>query len=104
MSLQSAAMRHGCNSPCVRICIALIVKFVLPWNLIASFFSSYDRSDELAEVFQANLFSRDGRAMTFGDLRPDRPRLLINATDLQSGRRFIFCDESFDELNSDLSK
>ncbi len=82
----------------------LIVKFLLPWNLIASFFSSYDRTDELAEVFQTHLFSRDGRAMTFGDLRPDRPRLLINATDLQSGRRFIFCDESFDELNSDLSK
>jgi DNA-binding HxlR family transcriptional regulator len=29
---------------------------------------------------------------------------LINATDLQSGRRFVFCNESFDEINSDLSK
>jgi predicted acylesterase/phospholipase RssA len=42
--------------------------------------------------------------MTFADLLPDRPRLLINATDLQSGERFIFCNETFDELNSDLSK
>src|SRR5258706_14543402 len=25
MSLQSAAMRHGCNSPCVRICIVLLI-------------------------------------------------------------------------------
>jgi hypothetical protein len=42
--------------------------------------------------------------VTFADLRADRPRLLINATDLQSGRRFIFCNESFDDLNSDLSR
>src|SRR5439155_4176810 len=41
---------------------------------------------------------------TFSDLLPDRPRLLINATDLQSGRRFVFCNQSFDEINSDLSK
>src|SRR6202012_303053 len=34
----------------------------------------------------------------------DRPRLLINATDLQSGSKFIFCNEDFDDLNSDLSK
>jgi predicted acylesterase/phospholipase RssA len=50
------------------------------------------------------LFSRDGRSLTYQDLRHDRPRLLINATDLQSGRPFIFCDESFDQLNSNLAK
>jgi predicted acylesterase/phospholipase RssA len=67
-------------------------------------FSDFDRSDELANSFQQNLFSREGRSLTFADLRPDRPRLLINTTDLQSGRRFVFCNETFDELNSDLSK
>jgi len=30
--------------------------------------------------------------------------LLINATDLQSGQRFVFANESFDAINSDLSK
>lgn len=82
----------------------LILQFISPWNLAALTFSDLDRSDLLANSFSSVLFSRNGRAQTFGDLRPDRPRLLINATDLQSGRRFIFCNESFDQINSDLGK
>ena len=82
----------------------LICTMLIPWNLPALWFSNWDRSDILADSFTKNLFSRKGKALTFGDLRADRPRLLINATDLQSGRRFVFCNESFDELNSDLSK
>ena len=82
----------------------LIVKFLMPWTMATLFFTDYDRSDLLAESFQSTLFSRDGRGLTFADLRPDRPRLLINSTDLQSGRKFIFCDDTFDELNSDLAK
>ena len=58
----------------------------------------------LADSFRQDLFTCDGRALTYADLRADRPRLLVNATDLQSGRRFIFCNESFDDLNSDLSQ
>ena len=91
------ALSHGFASD-------LVVKFLLPWNLVATFFTDYDRSDLLAETFQEHLFSRNGRGLTFADLRPDRPRLLINSTDLQSGRKFVFCDETFDDLNSDLSK
>jgi predicted acylesterase/phospholipase RssA len=75
-----------------------------PWNALAMTLSSWDRSDVLARSFEKILFMRDGRALRFGDLRQDRPRLLINATDLQSGRRFVFCNETFDELNSDLAK
>jgi predicted acylesterase/phospholipase RssA len=82
----------------------LIFNTFVPWNAVALFFTDWDRSDVLADSFTKNLFSRKGKPLTFGDLRPDRPRLLINATDLQSGRRFVFCNESFDELNSDLSK
>jgi len=76
----------------------------MPWNSAALFFSDYDRSDLLANSFRKVLFTRDARELTFGDLRPDRPRLLINATDLQSGKGFVFCNETFDKLNSDLSK
>jgi predicted acylesterase/phospholipase RssA len=75
-----------------------------PWNWPAFWFTNYDRSDVLAGSFQRELFTRGGRSLTYADLRADRPRLLVNATDLQSGRRFIFCNESFDDLNSDLSK
>ena len=75
----------------------------MPWNFLALTLSDYDRSDVMAKVFTKALFSRDGKALTYADLRQDRPRLLVNGTDLQSGRRFVFCNESFDLLNSDLS-
>ena len=82
----------------------LIWGTLMPWNWIALSFSNYDRSDILSGSFRKVLFTRNGRELTFGDLRADRPRLLINATDLQSGKGFVFCNESFDKLNSDLSK
>jgi predicted acylesterase/phospholipase RssA len=80
-------------------------QWILPWDLIALMFTDYDRSDLLANTLRVNLYTKsDGKEQTFADLLPDRPRLLINATDLQSGRRFVFCNESFNEINSDLSK
>ena len=82
----------------------VIVQSVMPWTALTLWFTDWDRSDVLAGSFNKILFNRKGKGLTFGDLRADRPRLLINATDLQSGKRFIFCNETFDELNSDLSK
>jgi predicted acylesterase/phospholipase RssA len=75
-----------------------------PWNLMALWLTDWDRSDLLAKTFNENVFTRDGHVLTFANLRPDRPRLLINATDLQSGQRFVFANESFDAINSDLAK
>jgi hypothetical protein len=75
-----------------------------PWNTVGLAFTDLDRSDLMANAFDRTLFRRGGRSLTFADLRPDRPRLLINATDLQSGNRFVFANESFDKINSDLSK
>ena len=82
----------------------VIAHLLLPWNAAAQMFTSWDRTDLLAESFERELFTQNGKTQTFRDLRPDRPRLLINATDLQSGRRFVFCNESFDRINSDLAK
>lgn len=81
-----------------------ILQMLLPWNAVALMFTSFDRTDLMADTFNHTLFTRGGKTLTYADLRPDRPHLLINATDLQSGKRFIFCNESFDDLNSDLSK
>ena len=75
-----------------------------PWILGTLLMTDLDRSDLLAWSFQKNLFSRDGHELTFKDLLPDRPHLLINATDLQSGDRFVFSNENFNDLNSDLSR
>jgi predicted acylesterase/phospholipase RssA len=82
----------------------MITALLEPWNAFALVFTNRSRSDLLAETLRSNLFTRNGHEMTFADLRPDRPRLLINSTDLQSGRGFIFCNQSFDQINSDLSK
>ncbi len=82
----------------------VIVKIFLPWNLFGLGFTDLSRSDLLADSFCETLFRIDGKNLTFADLRADRPHLLINATDLQSGRRFVFCNESFDDLNSDLAR
>jgi len=81
----------------------MIVTVSMPWNWLPLMFTDWDRSDVLASSFRKVLFSRDGRTLTFADLRSDRPRLLINSTDLQSGKSFVFCDESFDQLNSNLA-
>jgi predicted acylesterase/phospholipase RssA len=83
----------------------IATQILLPWDTIALMFTDYDRSDLLANTLRVNLFTgANGKQQTFDDLLPDRPRLLINATDLQSTRRFVFCNESFDEINSDLAK
>jgi len=82
----------------------LIGRALLPWNLFAFTFTDWDRSDVLAGIFQDRLFTQNGRAQRFVDLRNDRPKLLINATDLQSGHRFVFSNETFNELNSDLGR
>ena len=80
------------------------VQFFLPWNTFALAFTDLDRSDLLARALNRTLFTRASRRLTFGDLRADRPRLLVNATDLQSGRRFVFANETFDDMNTDLAK
>lgn len=82
----------------------IAVNLFLPWNSVALVFTDYNTNDILTAAFDRELFTPGGRSLTFADLRADRPRLLVNATDLQSGQRFVFCNETFNELNSDLSK
>jgi len=82
----------------------MIWTVVQPWNLLALLWTPWDRADILADSLNKTLYTRKGRTLTFGDLRPDRPRLLINCTNLQSGKKFVFSDESFDEINSSLGK
>jgi hypothetical protein len=80
------------------------LQLLLPWNTLALAFTPYDRSDILASAFQKVVFNSGGTPQTFHDLRPDRPTLLINATDLQSGKPFVFCNTAFDEINSNLDQ
>lgn len=82
----------------------MLVQIIQPWNFAALMMTPWDRADILARVLNNTLYTRKGKTLTFKDLRSDRPRLLINCTDLQSGKKFVFSNEAFDALNSDLSK
>jgi predicted acylesterase/phospholipase RssA len=82
----------------------VIDKILLPWNFIGLLIGTVNRSDMLAQEFQTMLFTRNGRPLTFADLRSDRPRLLLNCTDMQTGRAFLFDNSDFDQLNSDLNR
>ena len=87
-------------------------KNVRPLSFCLFWVTDYDRGDQIAEVFDAHIF--EGR--TFGDLREDRPHLIINATDgtIYEDRRkrekilqdpsFTFTREDFREhLESDIN-
>ncbi len=87
--------------------LPLIGKLLNPFNMLANTFTDLDRSDNLAELFEAKLF--DGRRVTFGDLGPRgprRPAVYFNATDTTNGGvRFVFSDQQFlRSTGSDLSK
>jgi NTE family protein len=82
----------------------LVGRLLNPVNALATTFTDRDRSDTMAEIFEDKLF--DGRRVRFGDLGargPMRPAIYFNATDsTDGGRRFVFTEESFVRLGSEL--
>ena len=87
-----------------------------PTNIFNYWFTAFDRSDLMAQTFADNLFdvAVTGRDLTFADLNPERPYLIINSTNatggycdgkgLPFGAVFTFTDEDFrGYINSDLS-
>lgn len=75
-----------------------ILRWFLPHNIVRYWFTDFDRSDIMKAVFDDTLFERK----TFGDMPKRGPKILINATSLSEGRRFVFTDEAFARLNSRL--
>ena len=90
-----------------------------PENIARFWFTAYDRSDIMAETLSDNLFDNSfagGEGFRFQDLNPQRPNLVINATDNSStvagtcfyagntpgGRNFTFTREAFRCLKSNL--
>lgn len=92
-------------------------------NIARYWLTAYDRTDIMAQTLEDNLFDTKnlGVPLKFGDLNPERPYLIINATDgteyyrnpnreakeeapkMQFGSVFTFTDEDFTEhLNSDI--
>ncbi len=73
-------------------------RWFLPQNILLYWYTNFNRSDIMKEVLDANLFH--GR--TFADMGEGGPRILINATTLAEGTRFVFSEERFQGLGSRL--
>ncbi len=71
-----------------------------PLNWFKFFSASFDRTELAINYYDKHIF--DGA--TFSDFRKDMPFIQINATDLSSGQSFIFKQEYFNYLCSDLSQ
>jgi NTE family protein len=78
---------------------ALILQALKPWNLVRLLTPSLNRSDLASLYYHDNVFDN----ATFADLTvAGGPKIHINATDLSSGDRFTFNQDSFDLICSDI--
>lgn len=101
---------------------ALYYQVRSPGRWIKQISSSYDRTDIMAEVFEDFLYADPKEPVVrteenfcannnswpwtkkFSDL-PDKPRLLINATNyIRGGGAFTFTNQNFDKLHADLAR
>jgi len=79
-----------------------------PVNSVKYWFTDFDRSDMMAQTFADNMFDvgMAGFDLKFSDINPNRPNLILNATngtEGQFGELFTFTDEHFRRLHSDIS-
>lgn len=72
-------------------------RLIEPSTFLWATLTNYTRSDAAADYYDAHIF--DGRR--FRDL-PPHPKLILNSSDLVTGRRFEFTPQDFACLNSDL--
>ena len=85
-------------------------RWLYPQNIFRFWFTAYDRSDIMAQVFANSLFEKNWKygEYTFGDICDDRPNLIINATNTTAGvnknfgDKFSFTTEQFEKLDSNL--
>ncbi len=73
-------------------------RWFLPQNIFRYWLTNFNRTDIMVQVFDNNLFHK----ATFADLNPERPKLLINATDIGEADSFVFTDEIFQNIGADL--
>ncbi|MEK7237690.1 MAG: patatin-like phospholipase family protein [Nitrospirota bacterium] len=74
-------------------------RWLSPPNLLRYWFTDATRSDIVVKVFDDELF----HGATYADLNPNRPKLLLNATNALTGEPFVISDESFATLDAPLA-
>jgi predicted acylesterase/phospholipase RssA len=82
-----------------------------PDNILRYWFTYYDRTDVMVETFSDNLFDNSllgGEGFRFHDLNPQRPFIIINATNNTRSNipqlNFTFTDKYFNKIKSSLAQ
>jgi len=85
-----------------------------PWNILRFWFTSYDRSDIMAQTFSDNMYDvKNGtRDLRFQDINEERPYLIINSTNATNkinspdpySSYFTFTYDDFHEIDSDINE
>jgi hypothetical protein len=82
-----------------------------PDNILRYWFTYYDRTDVMVETFSDNLFDNSllgGEGFRFHDLNPQRPFIIINATNNTRSNipqlNFTFTDKYFNKIKSSVSR
>ena len=77
----------------------LIGSILNPFNWLRTLFTGLNRTEKAIDYYNRQIFEGG----TFADIQAkDGPRIEINATDLSIGERFVFNQEQFNMLCSDL--
>lgn len=109
---QAVASNRVWDAPTVKDLMALnyIGRWVGNWfwpdNILLYWFTAYDRSDIMAQTLADNLYDvrYTGRDLKFRDINPERPYLILNATnatekfapsDSEFGSVFTYTEEDF---------
>ena len=83
-----------------------------PDNIVCYWFTAYDRSDIMAQTFADNIYDERhfGRDLEFRDINPERPYIIINATDATRDPKkepfaypFTFTYDDFKDIKSDIN-
>jgi len=82
------------------------MRWLYPQNIARYWFTAFDRSDIMKNVFDDVLFPGARKRVTFGQLDPPgTTRILINATEIAGGENFVFADQTFrDKVGSRLDE
>jgi len=79
----------------------IIWRVFWPWNAVALLTPWMNRSDIAKGIYHGSVYDE----ATFADLeRAHGPRVYINATDVVLGERFLFTQDYFDAICSDLAQ
>lgn len=80
-----------------------------PYNIVRFWFTAFDRTDIMAQTLTDNMFDVKtiGFDLRFKDLNPERPYIVLNATNGTKGsfgEQFTFTHEDFVRINSDINR